>query len=148
MTISLYELSGIEDERCFSPYVWRARLALAHKGLEVEGIPVRFTEKEKIAFAGSTTLPVLVDDGHTVADSWLIGCYLEDTYGDRPSLFGGTEGRAFALFVNEWSGQVHGFRRDDPTSGQSGDVLKPEAQQAWAELARAIFNLKEFIYLK
>lgn len=108
MTISLYELAGIEDERCFSPYVWRARLALAHKGLEVEGIPVRFTEKDKIAFAGSKTLPVLVDDGKAVADSWRIACHLEDAYGDRPSLFGGPEGRAFALFVNEWSAHTLG----------------------------------------
>jgi hypothetical protein len=32
MSIVLYELTGAEG-RCFSPYCWRALMALAHKGL-------------------------------------------------------------------------------------------------------------------
>ena len=52
MAIKLYDLAGAETDRRFSPYCWRARMALAHKGLEVETIPWRFTEKDAIAFSG------------------------------------------------------------------------------------------------
>ena len=31
-----------------------------------------------------------------------IACYLEDTYGDKPNLFGGESGRAGARFINAW----------------------------------------------
>ena len=84
MTIKLYELAAAEDDRRFSPYCWRIRMALAHKGLAVETIPWRFTEKEAIAFSGSGTVPVLVDgrrtakdDARVVADSWAIAQYLD-----------------------------------------------------------------------
>ena len=103
MTRKLYDLAGAEPERRFSPYCWRAKLALAHKGLEVETIPWRFTEKDAIAFSGQSRVPVLVDGERTVADSWAIANYLEDRYPDRPSLFGGETGRALAKFVNSWA---------------------------------------------
>lgn len=100
--IQLYELTAKEDDRRFSPYCWRTRMALAHKGLEVEGIPWRFVEKEKIAMSGQGTVPVLIDKGKVVFDSWTIAEYLEDTYPDRPSLFGGPAGRALSRFYNNW----------------------------------------------
>ena len=101
MTIELYELTGIDDRR-FSPYCWRIRMALAHKGLEAKIIPCRFTEKDKIAFSGGRTVPALRDGGVELTESWTIACYLEDTYGDRPSLFGCDVGRAQARFINHW----------------------------------------------
>jgi glutathione S-transferase len=88
MSILLYELVGRDDRR-FSPYCWRTRMALAHKGLEVEQVPVKFTDKDKIAFSDQKLVPILVDGQRTVADSWAIACHLEDAYPDRPSLFGG-----------------------------------------------------------
>jgi len=51
MGMILYELKG-KGELRFSPFSWRARLALAHKGLEAERIAIGFTEKEKIASGG------------------------------------------------------------------------------------------------
>lgn len=102
MTLKLYELQGRDDRR-MSPYCWRTRLALAHKGLEAEYVPVQFCEKDKIAFSGQTLVPVLVDGETIVSDSWAIACYLEDTYPDRPSLFGGDVGRAEARFINAWT---------------------------------------------
>jgi len=45
MTITLYDLAGAEPDRRFSPFCWRTRLALAHKGLAVETVPWRFSEK-------------------------------------------------------------------------------------------------------
>jgi len=106
MTRILYELLG-KDDRRFSPFCWRTRMALAHKGLELdEIIPIGFTEKEKIAFSGQDRVPVLVDNGKTVFDSWKIACYLEETYPDRPPLFGSEAARGEALFINHWTYQV------------------------------------------
>ena len=90
----------------FSPYCWRTRLALAHKGLEVETIPWRFTEKEALAFSGQGRVPVIRDGDRVVQDSWAIAEYLEDSYPDRPSLFGGATGRAHARFINAWADSV------------------------------------------
>ena len=103
MAITLYDLAGAEDDRRFSPYCWRIRMALKHKGLEFESVPWRFTEKDVIAFAGSTTVPVLVDGGRAVHDSWAIAEYLEEAYPSRPALFEGAASRALALFFNHWT---------------------------------------------
>ncbi|ANK82852.1 MAG: glutathione S-transferase [Rhizobiales bacterium NRL2] len=104
MAIRMYDLCGAEPERRFSPFCWRARLALAHKGLEVETIPWRFTEKEAIAAHGSKTVPVILDGEKAVSDSWAIAEYLEDEYPDRPALF--PNGRGEARFVKAWSEAV------------------------------------------
>jgi glutathione S-transferase len=93
MTLRLYDLAGAELDRRFSPYCWRTRMALAHKGLAVDTIPWRFTEKAEIAPSGQKLVPVLVDGDRWVADSWTIANYLEDTYEDSPSLFGGASAR-------------------------------------------------------
>ena len=105
MSITLYELCGDEDRR-FSPFCWRRRMALAHKGLDAERVAVTFSEKDKIAFSGQQLVPVLTDADTTVADSWAIACYLEQAYADRPSLFGGPIGQAQARFINFWADQV------------------------------------------
>ena len=108
MSRTLYDLAG-EDPACrFSPFCWRSRLALAHKGLEVDAIPWRFTEVERLGFSGQGKVPVLVDDESVVSDSWAIACWLEDRYPDRPSLFGGEGGRSVTRFVNNWvDGVLH-----------------------------------------
>ncbi len=97
----LYELQGQADKR-LSPFCWRSRMALAHKGLEAEFVPVQFGHKDKIAFSGQKLVPVLDDEGRVIHDSWAIACYLEDAYADRPSLFGGAAGHAGARFINGW----------------------------------------------
>ncbi|MGJ4937447.1 glutathione S-transferase family protein [Bradyrhizobium sp. HKCCYLRH3083] len=102
MAVKLYELVGTDAGRPFSPYCWRTRMALAHKGLSADTIPWRFTEKSAIAPHGSEKVPVMLDGDRAVADSWAIANYLEDTYPDRPSLFGGAGGRAMARFMNAW----------------------------------------------
>jgi len=98
----LYDLAASDPERRFSPFCWRTKLALAHKGLDAETVPWRFTDKDVIASTGQGRVPVLIDGDRTVWDSWSIATYLEDAYPDRPSLFGGTGGRALARFVNGW----------------------------------------------
>lgn len=102
----LYDLAGADEQARFSPNCWRVRLALAHKQLAVETLPWRFTEQDAIAFSGQGKVPVLVDGDRCVVDSWVIAEYLEDTYADRPSLFGGPVGRSLARFVNQWASLV------------------------------------------
>jgi len=105
MSIVMYDLAGADPDVRFSPYCWRIRFALAHKGLPVETVPWRFTDREAIAFSGQGKVPVIQDDGKVVSDSWAIADYLEDQ-GPTPTLFGGASGRAHALFVNAWADAV------------------------------------------
>jgi glutathione S-transferase len=106
VTLQLYDLAGADDALRFSPNCWRTRLALAHKGLDVETIPWRFTETHRLAFSGQGKVPILVHDGRSVHDSWTIALYLEETWPDRPSLFGGAAGLALARFMNHWADNV------------------------------------------
>jgi glutathione S-transferase len=100
--LKLFELVGTDAARPFSPFCWRTRMALAHKGLSAETLPWRFTEKGRIAPHGSEKVPVLLHGATPVADSWIIANYLEDHFPDRPSLFGGEGGRAMARMLNWW----------------------------------------------
>ena len=99
----LYDLAGADPARRFSPFCWRTRMALAHKGLEVETIPWRFTDTDVIAFSGQGRVPVLTDGATTLHDSWTIAVHLETAYPDRPLLFGGTTGMAITRFINAWA---------------------------------------------
>ena len=72
MAIKLWDLAGAEDDRRFSPYCWRAKMSLAHKGLAFETVPWRFSEKDAIAFSGQGLVPVIVDGEQEVHDSWTI----------------------------------------------------------------------------
>jgi glutathione S-transferase len=102
MALKLFELVGTDQARPFSPFCWRTRMALAHKGLGAESIPWCFTEKQAIAPHHSEKVPVLIDGETSVADSWAIANYLEDHYPARPSLFGGEGGRAVGRMINWW----------------------------------------------
>jgi hypothetical protein len=102
MALKLYDLAAADEERRFSPYCWRIKMALAHKELDVETIPWRFIEKDAIAFS-KRRVPVLVDGEKTVTDSWVIANYLEDRYPDRKSLLGHTSGRAPTGFIASWA---------------------------------------------
>lgn len=99
MAITFYDLCGRDSKR-FSPYGWRTRMALAHKGLSYDLELVKFTEKDKIAFSGQQLVPVLCNGERVVSDSWTIAEYLEDSYPDRPSLFGSAAGRGMARAIN------------------------------------------------
>lgn len=105
----LYDLAGAEDDRRFSPYCWRIKLALAHKGLNYTARPWRFTEKDAIAFAQSERVPVLVDGNHVVADSWSIACDLDARYSDLPALFDSEQARALARFFHGWADAAIGL---------------------------------------
>ncbi|WP_395673970.1 glutathione S-transferase family protein [Inquilinus sp.] len=101
--LTLYELAGADDALRFSPHCWKVRMALAHKGLEADRVPWRFTEKQAIAFSGQGLVPVLVHDGETISDSWRIALHLEERFPNRPSLFGGAGAMPLARFINGWA---------------------------------------------
>lgn len=104
MARQLFELCGTDATRIFSPFCWRARMALAHKGLDFESVPWRFTEGDRLAFAGHEKVPVLVDGDRVVGDSWAIARYLEEAYPDAPSLLHGAPDPY--LFVAAWNDTV------------------------------------------
>ena len=106
MSRILYDLCAADDQR-FSPFCWRTKLALGHKGLTFSTEPVRFTEKHKIAFTQQDKVPVLDDGGTIVFDSWSIAEYLEETYPEAPSLFPGANGRQMAKQTAEWMDGLH-----------------------------------------
>jgi glutathione S-transferase len=106
VAITLYDLAGAEPDRRFSPFCWRIKMALAHKGLAVETIPWRFTEKDKLPQPNQGRVPVIVDDGRVVHDSSAIAEYLESRYPERPSLFGGEAAKALTRFVQNWTETV------------------------------------------
>jgi len=106
MTITMYDLAGAEAERRFSPFCWRARMALAHKGLAVETVPWRFTEKDKLPQPNAGRVPVIVDGGRVVHDSTAIAEYLDERYPDQPSLFACGIGRGLTRFVQNWTETV------------------------------------------
>jgi glutathione S-transferase len=106
MPIVMFDLAGADPALRFSPYCWRTRMALAHKGLHVETVPWRFTDKDAIGFSGQGRVPVIRDGDVVVSDSWEIANYLESHYPERPSLFGGPTGQAHARLINAWADAV------------------------------------------
>jgi glutathione S-transferase len=106
MTILMHDLAGADPALRFSPYCWRTKLALAHKGLAVETTPWRFSDTAAIGFSGQGRVPVIRDGDRVVFDSWTIAAYLEAQYPDRPSLFNGPGGQSHARFINAWADTV------------------------------------------
>ncbi|MEO3431022.1 glutathione S-transferase N-terminal domain-containing protein [Pelagibius sp. CAU 1746] len=102
----MYDLAGADPSLRFSPYCWRTKMALAHKGLAVETVPWRFTEKDVIASSGQGRVPVLLDGDKVISDSWEIACYLDEAYADRPALFGSGDAKGAAFFIKRWTEAV------------------------------------------
>ena len=98
--ITLYDLV-LQDDRRPSPFCWRAKFALKHKGLGWRDEPMGFTEKQKIAFAQSQTVPVIHDGPNVVKDSWAIARHLDRAYPDKP-LFKSEMALSYAHFIAGW----------------------------------------------
>ncbi|MBS9720006.1 glutathione S-transferase family protein [Tianweitania sp. BSSL-BM11] len=110
MSIKLYDLVGKDHSRPFSPHCWKVRMALAHKNLSYETVPTSFTEVRAVEGGASKIIPVIRDGETVVSDSFAIALYLEHTYPDRPTLFGGQGGESMARFIERWSlATIHPF---------------------------------------
>ncbi len=106
MALVFHERVGLEGRR-ISPFSWRIRYALAHKGVEPQVVETRFADVARIrALSGQDFVPIIQDAGEIVHDSWAIACHLEDAYPNAPTLFGGPAGRGAARLVNIWSDTV------------------------------------------
>lgn len=98
--IRLFELV-LENGRSASPFVWRIRYALAHKGIPFESVPLGFTDIPK-AFAGRfKTLPVIQHGATMLAESWDIAEYLEREF-PEPALFSGPAEQAMIRLTDAW----------------------------------------------
>lgn len=96
-----YELM-LDDGRSSSPYVWRIRYALAHKGIPVEWVPLGFTDIPG-QFAGRfKTLPVIEHGTTMFAESWDIAEYLDAEFADRPALFSSPAENAMVRLFDAW----------------------------------------------
>jgi len=100
-SIRLYELV-LENGCSASPYVWRIRYALAHKGLRYESVPLGFTEISA-AFGGRfKTVPVIEHGERMMAESWDIAEYLDSAFPGRPALFAGAAEHSMVRLTEAW----------------------------------------------
>ena len=105
-SMDFFDLAGHDPEIRFSPYCWKTRMALAHKGIVPTTIPWRYSDKPKIAFTDQGSVPVIRHGAVGVSDSWRIALYLEEAFPDRPSLFGGGASIPLCHFINCWADAV------------------------------------------
>jgi len=103
MTRILYSLCGADESRPFSPHCWKTVMALRHKQLDFVEKPTPFTEIPTLENGFSKTVPILRDGNELIRDSFEIALHLEETYPDRPTLFGGEGGKALSRFVERFS---------------------------------------------
>ncbi|HSM39227.1 MAG TPA: glutathione S-transferase N-terminal domain-containing protein [Afifellaceae bacterium] len=102
MSMKLYDLCGRNSAIRFSPYCWRAKMALMQKGLEFETVPTTYAAIAGIG-EGAKSVPVLDDGGRVVSDSFDIAVYLDAAYPDTPVLFGHDGLVAAARLVEGWT---------------------------------------------
>lgn len=168
MSITLYDLAAADTNVRFGPHCWKSRLALSHKQLKHETVPVAFTEKNKIAISGQGLLPVLTDGDTVVSDSWDIALYLESHYSQGPLLFENEDAKFHAMSVNEWCNNVLSvhirplvimpifriIREEDKSYfrqsreerlGVSLEEYDDKAQKSIAELNKALDTLREVL---
>lgn len=140
MSVVLYDLCAADKEARFSPFCWRVKMALAHKGLGVEERATPFTSIKTVEGGMSPTVPVIRDGVKTVRDSWDIATYLEETYPDRPSLFGGEGGKALSKFIESWVNTSVHMALGSLMMKDIHDILAPEDQSYFRETREKRFG--------
>lgn len=101
LLIRLYELV-LENGRSASPYVWRIRYALAHKGVPFETVPIGFTDIPKVFGGRFKTVPVIEHGAKMLGESWLIAEYLDHALPSLPLLFSGPAELAMVQLFDAW----------------------------------------------
>ena len=99
--IKLYELV-LENGRSSSPFVWRVRYALAHKGLPFELVPLGFVDIPKTFNGACKTVPVLTYGEVTLTDSWDIAEHLDAAFPGTAALFSSPAEIAMVRLFDAW----------------------------------------------
>jgi glutathione S-transferase len=99
--IRLYELV-LDNGQSASPFVWRIRYALAHKGISCESIPVGFTEIPRLFGGRFKTVPVIENGDTVLAESWDIAEYLDRAFAGPPQLFAAPAELAMVRLTEAW----------------------------------------------
>lgn len=104
--IALLDLQ-LEAGCSISPFVWQAKYALAHKGLDYTLLPGGFTSLSARTGGRSEERP-----GIRVGDEWvfeslrsgefLVADYLDRAFPDRPLLFANSDQRNYVKFLDNW----------------------------------------------
>lgn len=131
--LSLYEIP-------YSTNVERVRLALAHKGLEFEPVPVDPADRgEVVRISGQELVPVLVDGDELVVDSMEIVRHLERLQPDPPLFPADPARRAEMDVYVDWFNRVWKV----PPNEIEAELKKPRRDEARiarlsAEMAAAL----------
>jgi glutathione S-transferase len=102
--IILYELAAADDKR-FSPFCWRTRWGLRHKGLPFKSVHIGFPDIGELGGSHRTVPAIRIADTF-VEDSWDIAEFLDEGFPDRPPLLGCPLGRGTARFVECFTDKV------------------------------------------
>jgi glutathione S-transferase len=100
-TITIFDLQ-LASGCTISPFVWATKYAVKHKGFELDIVPGGFTGIMDRTGGRSERLPVIVDDGEYILDSWVIAEYLDKKYPDRPTLVPHPSVRVLTEFLEGW----------------------------------------------
>ena len=99
--LKLYDLSGKDDLR-FSPPCWNVKLCLKQNNIEFITIPVKFTDKDKIAFSNQKLVPILDYKDGFVCDSWNIINWLNENYPEK-KIFKNNSSKNFSYYLYLWT---------------------------------------------
>jgi glutathione S-transferase len=99
--LTLFELA-LEDGRSASPFVWRIRYALAHKGLSFQAASLGFTEIAARFDGRFKTVPILKHGDMLISESWDIAEYLDRAFPQQPLLFSGPAELAMVRLMDAW----------------------------------------------
>jgi glutathione S-transferase len=141
--ITLYDLVFDGDRRP-SPFCWRAKFAMAHKHLEWTEVPTGFTEKHKIAFADSKTVPVIQDGDTPVKDSWAIAVHLDAEYPEH-LLLKNEMGHAYSQFINGWADTIVNVGVFPLIVGDLFERVRPEDKAYFTESRSARLGTSDFM---
>jgi len=102
----LYERAGL-DGLCPSPVCWRARIALAVKGVDATRRALRFVDVDRLAdVTGNRTVPVLAVDGGYIVNSDAIAARLDTLVPSGPRLMGDGAAAAGGELEREFGARI------------------------------------------
>ena len=99
--IRLYEVA-LANGHSASPFVWRIRYALAHKGLPFESVCLGFTEIPAALSGRFKTVPIIECGQTAMAESWDIALYLDQAFPTAKPLFATPAEVALVRLTDEW----------------------------------------------